>query len=127
MQEPQYELFHEDIYNALRTCVSALGGPKEVGVQLWGNSTTPPKQADKLANCLNPDHAQKLSLDETLWILAEAQRAGCHAGINFICRESGYSDPQPIEPEDEKAALKREFMASVKTQQAMLARLEKLT
>lgn len=124
MKTPQFELFHEDVYSALRTCVDALGGPKKVGVALWGSSKTPRQQADKLLNCLNRNHAQKLSLDELQWILRSAREIGCHAGINQICRDAAYLDPSPVEPEDEKAALQRQFIDSVGTLQVLARRIQ---
>lgn len=41
-------------------------------------------------------------------------------------RESGYADPQPIEPEDERARLEREFIAAVKVMSGMADRLARL-
>lgn len=113
METPQFELFHESIYKALDTCIQALGGAKSVGIDLWGNSTTPDKQGDKLNDCLNPTRAQKLGLDEMLYILRKAHDVGCHAGINFICRDTGYTDPQPVDLEDELAQREREFIQAV--------------
>lgn len=113
METPQYELFHEDIYKALDTCVQALGGAKVVGAELWGESAPSDQQGEKLNHCLNQNHAQKLSLDEMLWILRKAHDTGCHAAINFICRDTGYSDPQPLNVEDEVAQREREFIQAV--------------
>lgn len=123
MKTPQFELFHEDIYSALRTCVGAIGGSKEVGVALWGQSQPADKQGDKLCNCLNAGHAQKLSLEELLWILRAAHDVGCHAAVNFICRQSSYQDPQPVEPEDEMAALQRQFISAVSDLETLASRI----
>jgi hypothetical protein len=119
MESQQYQLFHESIYKALDTCVQALGGAKEVGSELWGQSTTPDKLGEKLNDCLNPNRAQKLSLEELLFILRKAHDIGCHAGINFICRDTGYTDPQPVDLEDEIAQREREFIQAVNSLQKL--------
>lgn len=121
----QLALFHEDIWQALRDCVSALGGSKKVGVLLRPELDA--QTAGRwLLDCLNPDRKDKLCIEQILLILREAQKVSCHAGMTFIARECGYAEPQPIEPEDERAALQREFIAAVKQQQALTARLERL-
>ncbi len=125
METPQYELFHETIYKALDTCVQALGGSQKVGCALWGESALPEEQGRKLDHCLG-NHAQKLSLDEFLVILRKAHDVGCHAGTNFICRNAGYSDPQPLNIEDEIAELQKTYIESVKTQRHLTKRLERL-
>ncbi len=113
MKSPQFELFFEDVYSALKTCVAALGGAKVVGCNLWGDSQPAHKQAEKLNNCLNSNHKQKLSLVELLWLLREAKKIGCHAGVYFICTDTGYSEPQALSPEDQRDFLQRQFIASV--------------
>lgn len=121
----QEELFHEDLNAALSHVIAGLGGMKRVGVELW-----PTQSADqagrKLANCLNPDHAQHLHPADVIWILAEGRRQGIHSGMAFITRECGYADPQPVEPEDEAAKLQRQFIAAQEQMSQMLKRMEKL-
>lgn len=124
MQQP---LFHEDFDSALATCVAALGGAKVVGIQLRPEySNEPDKAARWLLSCLNPARDEKLSWDQTFKILLEAKAVGCHAGMHYIASHCGYADPQPIEPEDEIAALQREFIESNRQQQARSERIEKL-
>jgi hypothetical protein len=124
MKSPQFELFHEDIYSALKTCVDAMGGPKKVAVELWGNAQTPAKLGEKLSNCLNSHHAQKLAPEEILFILRGGRQVGCHAGINFICRDVGYADPNPLEPEEETIALQRQIIANQEVQIALYRKME---
>ena len=52
--------------------------------------------------------------------------AAARAAANFLMREAGYADPQPIEPEDERARLEREFIEAAKGVQAIAARLTRL-
>lgn len=118
-------LFHESLSDALRECVGVCGGLKAVGYVLW-----PEKGADVagrlLADCLNDAKREKLSPEQVLLILRLGRERGCHSGMTFIARELGYTDPQPIEPEDERAKLEREFVEAAKQMQRMADRIEKL-
>jgi hypothetical protein len=118
-------LFHESVTDALREVVQALGGFKKVGAAMW-----PEKSADAagrhVADCLNPDRAERFNPDQVLWLLREGRRIGCHAAANFLMRESGYADPTPIEPGDERARLEREFIEAAKSVQAIGDRIARL-
>jgi hypothetical protein len=41
----------------------------------------------------------------------------------YELRAAGYADPQPIEPEDERARLQREYVAAVRTLTALTQKL----
>lgn len=123
--QQQEELFHEDINAALGHVISALGGNKKVGVELWP-SLSADQAGKKVSNCLNPEHAQQFHPSDIVWVLKEGRKAGVHSAMAFINQESGYAAPQPVEPEDEAAALMREFNRSVQEQRAIAARMEKL-
>lgn len=118
----QLSLIHESYEDAIRDTVLALGGNKVVGSLLW-----PAMLADeagkKLADTLNRDKREKLSLGELALIRREARKAGVHILASYECRDAGYADPQPIAPEDEAAQLQREFIASVKALQAIQQRM----
>ena len=120
----QQSLFHETLTEALQDCIRALGGAKAVG-----HAMRPEKSIDDarrwLLDTLNPDRAEKLAPDQVLWILKESRKVGCHAAMAYIARECGYADPQPIEPEDERETLQREYIAAVKTLSAIQTRLER--
>lgn len=120
----QPALFHESLHDALRDCVRALGEAKAVG-----HAMRPEKSMDDartwLLNCLNPERPEKFDPEQILWLLREARKVGCHAAMAYIARECGYADPQPIEPEDERAALQREFIETGKALKSLLARMER--
>ena len=120
----QPALFHESLTDALQDCIRALGGAKVVG-----HAMRPEKSIDDarrwLLDCLNHDRAERLAPDQVLWILREARKVGCHAGAAYILRECGYADPQPVEPEDERAALQREFVQMGKAMKVLFARMER--
>lgn len=122
----QDELFHEDINAAIGHAIAALGGPKRVGAELWPTMTVD-AAGRRVADCLNPDRTQQFHPSDLLWILKASRTAGVHSAMAFICREAGYADPQPVEPEDEAAELQRQFIASQQAMNQILKRMEKLT
>ena len=121
----QTALFHESINDALDACVRMCGGAKKVASKLW-----PEKTADAahrlLLQCLNEDRQEKLGPEQVLFILKLAREQGFHDGINFIARESGYADPQPMDPEDERAELMREFVDAQKLMKQLADRMERV-
>lgn len=121
----QIPMFFEDIHEAISTDVAALGGKKAVGSMLWGESQTPDKAGEKLSNCLNSEHRQKLSLNEMLVIQREARKIGSYATAHFIASETGFTQPQPIEPEDEKAKLQTQFIQAIKAAEQLSKKMER--
>lgn len=124
METPQIPLFFDTYEDAIRDAVQALGGNKVVGHLLW--PTLPVDEAGRrLAHCLNRDKREKLDLDDLRAIRSAARRAGVHTLAAFEARDAGYADPQPIEPEDERAALQREFVQASKAMKGLFARMER--
>lgn len=121
----QPSLFHESINDALREIVQALGGTKKVGAMM-----RPQKLIDEagrwVSDCLNPDRREKFDPEEVMFLLREARKIGVHTGINYVCADAGYSNPQPIEPEDERAKLMREFIEAQKLAKQNLDRMERM-
>lgn len=120
-QEP---LFYEDLNDAIRATVQALGGIKRVGVDLWP-TLGPDGAASRLHDCMNVERREKLSPEELLALAKMAKAAGCHILMAFLCGEAGYSAPIPVDPEDERAELQREFTSSVKALEALAKRIER--
>src|SRR5574343_811968 len=108
----QPALSFDDINHARRHVITALGGAKEVGSQLW-----PEKDIDTaakyLANCTDGNRHEKLSLDQVMWLLKKGREADCHVAMHYICAECGYVPPQTREPLDEMAQLQRDYIQSV--------------
>ena len=120
----QDALFYESLADALRAVVQALGGTKAAGCRLWPEKT--PESAHRtLLDCLNESRPEKLSPEQVLWLLAAGRKVGCHAAMNYLAREAGYSDPLPIEPDDERARLQREYIEATKALQAIAGRIER--
>lgn len=118
-------LFFDDIEDALREVVRCAGGPKVVGAKLWPE-IDPDKAGRRLSDAMNDARREVLSPAQVMLLLKIGRQVGCHAAINFVARESGYADPAPIEPEDERARLEREFIEATKSLGTMLGRIEAL-
>lgn len=121
----QIPMFYDTYEDAIRDCVTALGGNKVVGNMLW-----PAMPADdagrKLSHCLNTEKREKLDLGELRLIRQAARKVGVHILAHYEARDAGYTEPQPINPEDESAQLQREFIASVKALEALQSRMARV-
>lgn len=118
----QIPLIHEDWREALRYDINALGGPGEVGYAL--RPALPRKDSRSwVSNCLNPDRAEKFDLEDVRWILREARKIGCHAGMSYLAQDAGYS-AMPIAPEDEQDELMRQFIEAQKAMAAIVRRMD---
>jgi len=120
----QPALFHESYEDAIRDTALALGGNKIVGSSLWP-SMLADEAGKKLADCLNRDKREKLSLGELSLIRRMARIAGVHILASYEMRDAGYADPLPIAPEDEAAQLQREYIAAVKAMSALQTRIDR--
>jgi hypothetical protein len=125
MNTVQTSLFHDTYEDAIRDTVMALGGYKKVGSMLW-----PAMPADdagrKLSACLNTEKREKLDLGELRLIRREARKLGVHILASYEMRDSGYTEPQPVNPEDEAAQLQREYIAAVKAMSAIQSRMDRI-
>lgn len=121
----QEALFYESLPDALRNVIQNMGGTKAVAVRLWPEKT-PEAAARTLLDSLNESRPEKLSPEQVLWLLAEGRKVGCHAAMNYLARETGYADPQPIEPDDEKARLQREYIEATKVMTKLAERMERV-
>jgi hypothetical protein len=115
----------ESLNDALIECVKACGGSKAAGVALWPAKGIDAAQRQLLA-CLNPERHEKLGPDEMLHLMRMAREVGCHVGMTYLAHELGYAEPQPVEPENERVQLQREFIESTKTLARLAQRIEQL-
>jgi hypothetical protein len=120
----QQPLFCEDIYDVLKTIGQACGGSKKIGALLW-----PDKPIDKAAelwnNCCNSARPEKPDPEQIVFVLQIGRDIGCHVGIDYISRKCKYKW-ETVEPEDEKAKLRRESIECVKKLEGLVKRLEDL-
>lgn len=128
--EQQAELFHADVYAALQATCHVIGGGGRNWAKVTGSMLWPAKSPDDagkyLANCLDRDRNEKLDPEQVLWIAREGKRKGCHYLMAFICDDAEYQRTNPIEPEDERASLQRDFIQGVRHLSAMAKRLEQM-
>lgn len=103
--------FFEDINDALRQAVKALGGNKAVGVKLWPEKTAT-AAAQSMSDCLNPERREKLSPEQVVFILRMAREKGYHAAMQFIAFDTGYK-ATPVDPQTQKEQLQERFIAAV--------------
>lgn len=118
--------FIESINDALGAAVRALGGPKKVGPMLKPEKTVH-DASGWVTDCLNPDREAFFHPEHVQFLLREAGKVGFHGSMDFVCGDGGYAKPVPINPEDEKDRIQREFIESVKQQTRNIERMERLS
>lgn len=124
MDNDQIPLFVEDLNEAIRAAVNALGGPKVVGSVLKPERS--PVDAGKwLSDCLNTEKRDRLDPHQLAYIRRAARAKGVHVLAAFEAQDAGYAPPQPINPEDEDAQLRREFIAAVSALEELQQRMQK--
>lgn len=122
----QPALFHDRIEQALDEVITACGGRKKFAVAMWPDK--PARDAHNLLDaCLNPERRERFTPDQLVFILRRGREVGCHSGMRYLCGESGYSDPVPLNPSDQAAELQRAFNESVRVQSQLVERMERLT
>lgn len=120
----QPPLFVEDLDEAIRQTIHGLGGMKKVGSVLRPEMSA--VDAGKwLANCLNDDKRDRLSPSQLAYIRRAARVEGVHILAAFEAQDAGYAPPVPIEPEDERALLQREFVTATKALQGLVSRMDR--
>lgn len=124
MKEDQIPLFVEDYNEAIRAAVQSLGGFKRVGSEL-----KPDLAIDAagrwLADCVNPEKREVLPPSALAYLRRKAREQGCHVLAAYEAQDAGYAPPVAIEPEDERAALQREFVQASKSMQGLFSRMER--
>lgn len=95
-------LFVEDVHDAVKGAVAALGGAKKAAEMMWPNQ---PGKDKALLDCLNPNNDRKLGLDEIMALLKFARQAGYHQAKHWIDEELGYEPTPPKDPHVERDRL----------------------
>src|SRR5688572_9646875 len=120
----QVPLFVEDYNEAIRAAVQALGGFKRVGSDLRPDIAVD-AAGRWLADCINPDKREVLPPSALAFIRRRARENGCHVLAAYESLDAGYAPPVAIEPEDERAALMREFVQASKGFAGLLSRMDR--
>jgi hypothetical protein len=118
----QPSLFVDTLNDAVRDTCRAIG-TKDIAKALWPKKTV--EEASRYLNdCLNPDRPHKLDGEEILFIARRGREFGCHLITAFICMDTGYAPPTPVDPDDEKAELQRQFHADVERLERIANRIK---
>lgn len=121
----QLELVQETVAEVERSLVAALGGAKDVGAALYPQKS-PGTAQTRVLDCVNPDRDRhQFSDEELITLLKWARQKGYHAAFYWICDEIGYAHPTPVEPDDQRAELQRQFLAGVERMEQLAKRLGK--
>lgn len=86
----------EDVYDALKGAVAALGGAKQAAELIWPNQ---PGKDKVLLDCLNPNNDRKLDVLEIMALLKFARQAGYHQAKHWIDESLGYEPTNPKDPD----------------------------
>lgn len=125
MTEIQQDLWHDTLEDAVRAAVDVLGGPKQVAHRLWpGKAIADGRRY--LLHCLDTERNEKLSFGELERIGAWSREAGCDTIIAYLAKTWSYEQPRPVEPEDEKLQLQKDFIAMGKQMAQIADRLQRL-
>lgn len=121
----QPALFHESINDALRELVASMGGTKIVGSRM--RPELPADHAGRWLNdCLNESRREHLTPEQVMWLLREGRQIGAHGAMGWIAGEAGYTAPQPLEPDDERSQLQREYIEAAKHMAKVAERIERV-
>lgn len=123
MTQPRLALY-EDETDALRELVRELGGNKAVGPMLRPD-LAPDRAGAWLMDCLNPERAERLQPSQLFHLLRLGHDKSVHGPCEYILGNVGYA-VQPIEPQDEMAALQRAYIESVQLQRRIADRMERM-
>lgn len=114
----------ETYREALTATIMALGGFKRVGCALWPTMDIEDARG-RLSHCLSARSREVLSPESLREIRRMARAADVHILAEYEMRDAGYAPPQPVSPEDEHAALQRDFIQQTRALQALVARMER--
>lgn len=125
----QRSMFKDTLAEALEDVVYAIGGPKAVASALWPAKfqANPETTARYVSQCLNARRSEKFALEEIEWLVSAGRQTGVHTVMSYLARQCNYAEPEPIEPESERDALQREYIAAIEAQREIVERLEALS
>lgn len=120
----QESLFHERLEDAIAAVADVIGR-KRVACKLWPDKSE--RDAHNLFDaCVNPERRERFTPSQVMYIAKLGRERGLHSIATYVMRELGYADPVPIEPEDERAKLQREYIEAARSMARMAERIEKL-
>ena|SRR5687768_14472934 len=119
----QDQLFYDSAMHSVERAITESGRHfKEVAAHLWP-AKKPETAYARLKACLNDEKDEKFSFEEIIEICRFCNRFD---PLYFFADECSHTRGEPRAPEDEKAALQREFLSGLRMLGTLTARLEKL-
>lgn len=117
-------MFVDSFSDSIGNAINQLGGPKKVGLMLWPEKSAR-EAGNQLLNCLNPDHQQKLSLEQIDLIICEARKNSIHDIHKYMCDRYGY-EFKPITKESIKADIQKQMNAAITDIRGLLEKWEQI-
>ena len=102
----------------------ALGGSKKIGAAMRPELPVD-QSAAWVRDCLNITRRERFTPAQVMWLLRAGRQAGVHLAMQFIAAEAWYCAPTPLEPDDERAELQREFIAAQERMAKLVSRMER--
>lgn len=123
----QLPLIDDSLEDVIVALARSAGGNKQFAAMLRPELDGEPERARRwLLDCLNPDHAQKLSPDHLLRALKIGRERGNHLLIAYLCREAGYTIPEPAAQPSHKTLLLSEAEHLAKRQRQISEDLDRI-
>lgn len=123
----QAHLFHDDIHAAAWVVVKATGGPAAVAMEMRPELEGQPEKAGRwLADCLNPDRAEKLTGEQWVWLARRGKRHGIHDLMWQFCRDSEYHDASPKDLAVEREKVRGSIEDHIGTLGRLIGQLKEL-
>lgn len=114
----------DDLNDALKSAIKALGGYKVVGKALWPELLME-TSAQRLRDSVNPERRDKLSPEQFIFILRLAREKGFHATMDFVAFDLGYK-AVPVDPATQEAELQERFINAVDGLTAIQSQLQRI-
>lgn len=114
----------DDLNEALKSAIKAVGGFKEVGKALWPELLID-TAAQRLRDSVNPDRRDKLSPEQFIFVLRLAREKGFHAAMDFVAFDLGYK-ATPVDPVTQEAELQERFIHAVDGLSAIQTQLQRI-
>lgn len=119
------KLFYDDEYDALaQTITNSEHEFKAVAAFMFPHLKATSQYA-RLKNCLNAErHDERLTFGQ---VIAMCRFCGSFDALYFMADDLAHDRPLAKKPEDEMAALQREFIKSVQQQKQIADRIERIS
>lgn len=125
MSEIQHQLFHEDVFDAMRSDAEQIGGPR--GLKVVAGHLWPSKPVDQaarwFADCLNRDRPAKLDPEEFIHFLVLAVQHNAFCTLRFLGGATR-CEFKRVTPEEIQASVADRMETAVQSVRALLREWE---